>query len=160
MKKNGIEKITSKSLYEMLCADKYDQRPYERHSLGDEMTVVNQVMGEYWKPRFLMDDRNKTAFEFMDENAVLQTIRIEDINWISLSGLPAYALNRARNLDAYFPTLIHQYRGGVAEVSWELNPDGRYYMDDDGFGMTDDEEICIYGTIDRTGRVIKKFRGK
>jgi len=31
-------------------------------------------------------------------------------------------------------------------------------MDDDGFGMTDDEEINIYGIIDTEGRVVVKFQ--
>ena len=31
-------------------------------------------------------------------------------------------------------------------------------MDDDGFGMTPDEEYNIYGFIDRRGRVLSKFR--
>lgn len=43
-------------------------------------------------------------------------------------------------------------------MQWQLNPDGRYYMDDDGFGMTDDEEINIYGIIDTEGRVVVKFQ--
>ena len=46
----------------------------------------------------------------------------------------------------------------MAEVSWQLNPDGRYYMDDDGFGMTNDEEITIYGFIDQNANVVVKFR--
>lgn len=32
-----------------------------------------------------------------------------------------------------------------------------YYRDEDGFGMTDDEEIKLYGAIDRKGKVVKKF---
>lgn len=43
-------------------------------------------------------------------------------------------------------------------MAWQLNPDGRYYMDDDGFGMTDDKEINIYGFIDKTGTVVVKFQ--
>ena len=43
-------------------------------------------------------------------------------------------------------------------VSWQLNPDGKYYMDDDGFGMTSDREINIYGFIDRQGKVLVKFQ--
>jgi hypothetical protein len=46
----------------------------------------------------------------------------------------------------------------VAEVSWQINPDGRYYMDEDGYGMTDDEEITIYGFIDQKAKVVVKFR--
>ena len=49
-------------------------------------------------------------------------------------------------------------KNGVARVDWQLNPDGRYYMDDDGFGMTDDEEIEIYGFIDTKGNVLVKFK--
>ena len=46
----------------------------------------------------------------------------------------------------------------MAEVSWQLNPDGRYYMDDDGFGMTSDEEITVYGFIDTKMNVLVKFQ--
>lgn len=31
-------------------------------------------------------------------------------------------------------------------------------MDEDGFGMTDDEEVEIYGFIDMKGKVLVKFR--
>ena len=61
-------------------------------------------------------------------------------------------------MSAQFPTFIRGFRNGVAEVSWQLNPDGRYYMDDDGFGMTNDEEITIYGFIDQNANVVVKFR--
>lgn len=61
-------------------------------------------------------------------------------------------------LSFHFPSFIHRFNGGVAEVSWQLNPDGSYYMDDDGFGMTDDEEIEIYGLIDWNANVVARFR--
>ena len=31
-------------------------------------------------------------------------------------------------------------------------------MDEDGYGMTDDEEIEIYGYIDQNAKVVVKFR--
>ena len=63
-----------------------------------------------------------------------------------------------RLLDAHFPTRIRSFENGVAQVSWQLNPDGMYYMDEDGYGMTDDDEVEIYGFIDRKGNVIVKFK--
>ena len=57
-----------------------------------------------------------------------------------------------------FPSFIRGFYNGVAQVDWQLNPDGRYYMDDDGFGMTNDVEIEIYGFIDKEGNVLVKFR--
>lgn len=45
----------------------------------------------------------------------------------------------------------------MAQVSWQLNPDGMYFMDEDGFGMTDDDEVKIYGFIDRQSKILVKF---
>lgn len=58
----------------------------------------------------------------------------------------------------HFPSFIREFRNGVEQVDWQLNPDGRYYMDDDGYGMTPDVEINIHGFIDRNGHVLVKFR--
>ena len=38
---------------------------------------------------------------------------------------------------------IYDYEDGIAKVRWEVNPDGMYYHDEDGFGMTDDDEINL-----------------
>lgn len=145
-------------LYKMLSENQYKEYPYEQSDLGEDMTLVNQEIYGYWKPRYLIDERNKTAVEFMSETMTLQTLSTDDIDWESLNGLPQYAVNRAKGLNATYPTFIHKYKDGVAEVSWQLNPEGRYYMDEDGYGMTDDEEIAIYGFIDRAGRPLVKLR--
>ena len=121
------------------------------------MTLVNQVIGEYWKPRYLMDNEAKCAYEFMSIDEVLQIVTDEDIDCGSLKGLPQDAFERAKAHSFHFPGHVYQYKNGVAEVEWQLNPDGMYYRDEDGFGMTDDEEINLYGAIDRKGKVVKKF---
>ena len=148
----------AKALYAQLCSDKYSERPFEKYGLGDSMTVVNQVMGEYWKPRFLMDDSAKTAFEFMDPCERLTTISTEDIDWSSFRNVPEEAIGRARRLSAHYPTFVRKFENGIASVDWQINPDGRYFMDEDGYGMTNDEEITVYGYIDRTGKPLVKFR--
>lgn len=145
-------------LYEILKLGDYKQYPYEKQVLGEGMYVINQVIGEYWKPRFLVDGKNKTAVEFMSGSTKLQTVCVDDIDWKSLEGLPPYAIDRAKYLDAVFPTFVRGYKNGIAEVSWQINPDGYYYMDEDGFGMTDDEEITIYSYVDRAGKPLVKFQ--
>ena len=105
-----------------------------------------------------MDHRSEEAFEFMDLDECFVNFSETDVDLKSLKGLSDELLERAKRGYAGFPTHIGPFKGGRAEVSWEINPDGRYYMDDDGFGMTDDEEITLYGAIDRQGRVVKKFR--
>nr|WP_294853562.1 hypothetical protein [Prevotella sp.] len=36
------------------------------------------------------------------------------------------------------------YEDGIAKVRWEVNPDGMYYRDEDGFGKTDDDEQNLF----------------
>lgn len=148
-----------KKLYKRLCAPQYKDRPYpwREYDLGENMTLVNQVIGQYWKPRYLLDNEAKCAYEFMSIDEVLQIVTDEDIDWDSLKGLPQDAFERAKAHSFHFPGHVYQYKNGVAEEEWQLNPDGMYYRDEDGFGMTDDEEINLYGTIDRKGKVVKKF---
>ena len=144
-------------LYKKLSLLLYKDHPYNKRDLGENMTLVNQVIGQYWKPRYLMDNEAKCAYEFMSIDEVLQIVTDEDIDWDSLKGLPQDAFERAKAHSFHFPGHVYQYKNGVAEVEWQLNPDGMYYRDEDGFGMTDDEEINLYGAIDRKGKVVKKF---
>lgn len=157
-KSKQVEETAANVLYGTLSVDMFTQYPYEKQSLGEEMYVIKAVIGEYWKPCFLVDEKNKSAVKFMNFSTVLQTVTVNDIDWDSLQGLPEKAILRAQTLNALFPTFIGKYNKGVALVDWQLNPDGRYYMDEDGFGMTDDEEISIYGYIDREGKPLVKFK--
>ena len=116
-------------LYQQLNTEKYKNHPYETQNLGEGSAVVNECMWEWWKPRYLINHNTRCAYEFMNHEQVLTTVTTEDIDWESLEGLPDYAIET-----------------------------GRYYMDEDGYGMTDDEEIEIYGYIDQNARVVVKFR--
>ena len=154
---NDSEMSEEEKLYKKLSSPLYRDHPYEQRDLGEGMTMLNQVIGEYWKPRYLLDNEAKCAYEFMSIDEVLQIVTDEDIDWDSLKGLPQDAFDRAKAHSFHFPGHVYQYKNGVAEVEWQLNPDGMYYRDEDGFGMTDDEEINLYGSIDKKGKVVKKF---
>jgi hypothetical protein len=124
------------------------------------MTVVLQTSIGWDKPRFLLDDMQKTGIEFMDVSFHLQTVELEDINWKSMKGLPEGVISTAKTLSGYYPVLITKFERGWAEVIWTLNPDWMYYMDEDGFGMEageDGVEVKLIGYIDRKGIVVKKF---
>lgn len=156
-KSNDIDMSEEEKLYRELCISQYQGLPLVQNDLGEDMALVTQVIGRYWKPRYLMDKEARCAYEFMSIDEVLQIVTDEDIDWDSLKGLPQYAFERAKAHSFHFPGHVYQYKNGVAEVEWQLNPDGMYYRDEDGFGMTDDEEINLYGAIDRKGKVVKKF---
>lgn len=147
----------SRELYSVLM-QKEESSKFRVSNHDENMSIAYGIRSDYWKPFFLLDHDTKHAYEFMDSDEVLSNISDDDIDWASLKNLPEVCLQRARWHYAHFPTNVRRFENGVAEVSWQLNPDGRYYMDDDGFGMTNDEEVAIYGFIDRTGKVVVKFQ--
>ena len=155
---NNPSKLNGLKLFILLKYQYLPRDKYETNDLDEGMAVVSESIGEWWKQRFLINNNTSQAWEFMDKNQKLCTITQEDIDWKSLDGLPPEPVERAKALSAVFPTFIRRFEKGVAEVSWQINPDGRYYMDDDGYGMTDDEEITIYGYIDQQGKAVIKFK--
>ena len=153
----GIESPEEK-LYKVLNTDDYKVRPYDYTDLGEGMAVISETMWGWWKHRFLINHNTKCAYEFMNSDQKLVTVTQDDVDWDSLKELPEDVQRTARALSFNFPSFIRKFQNGVAEVSWQLNPDGRYYMDEDGFGMTDDEEVEIYGFIDQNAKVLVKFK--
>ena len=145
-------------LYQKLQSTLYKYGVYKKENLGEGMVLVEELNGGYWKPRYLIDNEAETACEFMDSDYCLLTVTADNIAWETIDELPEKVKERARALNGYYPTIICKYQNDVAEVRWQINPDGRYYMDSDGYGMTDDEEETLYGFIDRKGKPIVKFR--
>lgn len=42
-------------------------------------------------------------------------------------------------------------------MEWMIQPDGMYWMDEDGFGIEDDRSITLYSIINSNGNFIKPF---
>ena len=153
-----MEIIQKRKLYKELSKPEYNSGSgFYTDDLGEEMSLVHESIFGWWKPRFLMDHRKKEAIEFMGRNQHFVQFTTADVDWDSLKGLEEEYLDRARFGDASFPTHVCKFQDGVATVLWQINPDGMYYMDEDGYGMTDDVEIQLVGAIDRSGRVVKKY---
>lgn len=147
----------ARALYNKLMSPEY-QLIYKFEDYGENMAIAKEVIMQYWKPRFLLDNNTQCAYEFMSGSEVLCRVSDDDIDWDSLKGLSETCLRRARDRDAHFPTQVRMFHNGIAEVSWQISPDGMYYMDEDGFGMSDDEEVELVGHINRQGNVVTKFQ--
>lgn len=158
LNKVGGSKDIEEKLYDLLQTDTYKSNLYQREDLGENMEVLDKDFHGWYKPWIVLNHNNKTAFLFMDDRERLVTVTEDDVDWDTLRALPEDAIMVAQDLWFHYPSFIMGYKNGVAEVQWQLNPDGRYYMDDDGFGMTSDREINIYGFIDVMGKVVVKFQ--
>ena len=148
----------AQKLYKDLCADVYKKRPYKMSDLGENMTVLEENICGWLKPQYLINHNTKCAYRFMDSGGRLLRVGDMDILWTSLVDVPGDYIFRVLKRNAMLPTFIFRFVNGVAEVQWQLNPDGRYFMDEDGFGMTNDREFNIYGFIDTKCRVVIPFQ--
>ena len=83
-------------LYKKLSLFLYKDHPYNKRYLRENMILVNQVIGQYWKSRYLMDNEAKCAYEFMSIDEVLQIVTDEDIGRDSLKGRAQGACEIAR----------------------------------------------------------------
>ena len=48
-------------------------------------------------------------------------------------------------------------RDGLITLCWTLYPDGRYFADEDGFGMEDNDEVAVYCVMNDNLEVVKPF---
>ena len=56
-----------------------------------------------------------------------------------------------------FRTDFQRCENGIMML-WQIQPDGRYWEDDDGFGMEHDMEIYLYSVLNEEGRFTAPFR--
>lgn len=50
------------------------------------------------------------------------------------------------------------FKNGLCALAWMLYPDGRYFADEDGFGMEDNDEENVYAIIDSDLDIVEPFR--
>lgn len=55
----------TKALYNQLTSPAY-QIIYRIEDAGEGMSLAEEVIMQYWKPRFLIDHKVKRAYEFMN----------------------------------------------------------------------------------------------
>lgn len=152
--------MTSLELYKELTKSKYNNRPYHRlTNMGNHMEIVEEVIDGYWRERFLVNHADKTAYELMASSLCLTFLSEKDVDWVSVKTLENNS--NAYSFSAYYQRFaVEKFKDGVALVEWTLYPDGRYFMDEDGFGMEDNEESILYCFIDTHANVVIPFQSK
>lgn len=152
--------MTPKELYLEFLKPQYDSRPFSRmDDWGDEMEIVTEVIDDYWRQRFLINHADKTAYELMNSDLTLKFIGEQDVDW---KGVETLENNQnVYSYSAYYQRFaVEPFKQGVALVTWTLYPDGQYFMDEDGYGMEDNDESVLYGFIDTHANVVVPFQAK
>lgn len=124
-----------------------------RQLLGDKILRIDSSDGSMWLCR---NDGGTRRLITLVEHGEVKFLTEADIEpstlWLIKHQCPYLAFK------AHYRFWVFPFTGSKAAVEWTVRPDGSYYADSDGFGMTDDEEITLHGFIDTNGRPIGKFR--
>ncbi|MCD8021668.1 MAG: hypothetical protein LUF30_01320 [Lachnospiraceae bacterium] len=59
--------------------------------------------------------------------------------------------------DVRFEAQFYRLDDGSCLVEWLIQPDGWYWMDDDGYGFNGDSSIMLYSVVDNRGVFTEKF---
>lgn len=123
-----------------------------RQLLGDKILRIDSSDG-MWLCRNDGGDRRLITLVEHGEVKFLTEADIEPSALRLIKQQCPYLAFKARYRFWVFP-----FTGSKAAVEWTVRPDGSYYADSDGFGMTDDKEITLHGFINTKGRPIGQFR--
>ena len=96
----------------------------------------------------------------MDRSLRLTFLTEKDVDWESVRTLEN---NRnAYSFSAYYQRFaVEKFKGRCRSCRMDsLYPDGRYFMDEDGYGMEDNDESVLYGFIDTHANVVIPFQAK
>ena len=72
--------------------------------------------------------------------------------------VPAEYASIASDASISFRTDFERCPDGKIKMIWEIQPDGRYWEDEDGYGGTADEEVTLWTMIDENGCFTGPFR--
>lgn len=144
--------------YEELMAelDKDDEEAdYHHRDMGHGMLrFTSKSYGN--KQSFIVNTSLKKAYPISEPDGTLVGFTKDDIDWDNVSQLEHNG--DAYRLQACYYFGVEDYKDGVARVEWMLYPDGRYFADEDGFGMEDNDEVNVSAYIDTECRVLVKFQ--
>ncbi len=151
--------MSPSDLYKELLKPCYDMPPYQRLSdMGEGMEIVKEFIGGYWGERFLINHNARTAYMLMTRDRRLCFVNEIDVNWNDVRSLENNS--NAYSYSAEYQFSVYMFEEGVALVRWTLYPDGRFFMDEDGYGMEHCRESTLYGYIDRHAHVVLPFAAK
>lgn len=124
-----------------------------RQLLGDKILRIDSSDGSMWLCR--NDDGTRRLITLVEHGEV-KFLTEADIEPSALRLIKQQCPYLA--FKAHYRFWVFPFTGSMAAVEWTVRPDGSYYADSDGFGMTDDKEITLHGFIDTKGRPIGQFR--
>ena len=144
------------ALYKLLRKQRRDGDRFEVSDAGCGMEIYREQFDGVRVPSYLVNTRTRHAYSIVSPGLTLMAFSPDDILWDEVDRLENS--DNARLLLASYGLSVHRFENRVAYVEWTLCPDGRYFMDEDGFGMRPQQATVIGAYIDTECRVLVKFQ--
>ena len=81
----------------------------------------------------------------------------EEIDFETIDKMPHSQNAHSRRMDYGAICWWDHCQNGLLALCWTLYPDGRYFADEDGFGMEDNDELTVYCVLNDDLEVIRPF---
>lgn len=114
---------------------------------------VNNGEGGYCRTDMYLRKIGDDAFRhcIIDERGIIRNFPgFKDGEWKKLLEYPLD--NKVR-----FDFGVSIFKNGKALISWTLQPDGRYFEDEDGYGAENYEEVTLYSYLNEDGMFTEPF---
>lgn len=166
-KKQGMQKINVQEKMDSIVEPVEQQ---EDNIVSDLKNIQNGA--EEYDMRELGEDvyfvqlnRGRACWIYNERKAILIPLVSRDgsVLFLNESDIEDKAIELIENecpqylMSANFRFWVYPFKDGQASVEWTVRPDGMYWADEDGYGMTDDEAITLCGKITPDGKQVGKF---
>ena len=123
----------------------------DAYDIGENMAVFS---GEGRSYTIINKETDKTRQLVSEDGSLLVTDNEIDFDAI-YKGCPDF--NGCKSVRYWFGR-YDNFRNGVCAICWTVYPDGRYFADEDGFGMEDNDEENAYCIINKDLEIIVPFQ--
>lgn len=119
--------------------------------IGEDMAIL-RTQGKSW---LLGNKATGQTRLFVDASGFLAVDENEIDEAAIRKGCPHY---HGERMVRYGFGRYSDFKNGLCALYWTLYPDGRYFADEDGFGMDDNDEEEVYCIINKDLEVVVPFQ--
>jgi len=125
---------------------------YECHPWGENLMFVKDENGD----GFLVNTKTGKVRQISTPGFVVG-FSDDEIDFATIDKMPHSHNAHPRVMNYGGVSWWDRCQHGLIALGWTLYPDGRYFADEDGFGMEDNDELTVYCVMNDNLEVIRPF---
>ena len=137
---------------ELYIQDMPELEQYKWYSWGEDIYLVKDEFGD----RYLINKATGKIRQISSPGYVVG-FSDDEIDFATIDKLPHARNAHERRMNYGAIAWWDSCKDGLIALCWTLYPDGRYYADEDGYGMEDNGEEKIYCVLDDNLNVVQPF---